>query len=207
MVRALEVIAGASETGAFRKSSDTGHASSGAKPGTRTIALPLEPAVRARPWVLKMHGDADHPGSIVLTRHDYMRFDRDSGPSAAVVQSRMLTGHLIFVGYLMTDENVIRLAREVQRFREAYEGGEVGPGTAREGVGEVVGTVIGAFPPGLREDLWLICGHRREIPGSTSDRISQARMPTLLFDVCCTATHARDLITQELSETLSSVKR
>ena len=121
---------------------------------SRPSVLPLEQAERSRPWVLKMHGDADHPGSIVLTRHDYMRFDRDSGPSAAVVQSRMLTGHLIFVGYSMSDENVIRLAREVQRFREAYEGAVVEPGTAREGASEVVGTVIGAFPPGLREDLW-----------------------------------------------------
>ena len=139
-------IPGSSATSS--SSDSTGQASS------RPSVLPLEQAERSRPWVLKMHGDADHPGSIVLTRHDYMRFDRDSGPSAAVVQSRMLTGHLIFVGYSLTDANVIRLAREVQRFREAYVGGEVGLGAGRESASKVVGTVIGAYPPGLREDLW-----------------------------------------------------
>ena len=106
------------------------------------------PQVRPRPgspWVLKIHGDVATPGSIVISRDDYLRFDRDAGPAAGVLQSRMLTGHLLFVGYSMSDENIVRLARDVQRYREAF---------AADNSEATVGTVLELVPNPLRHQLW-----------------------------------------------------
>lgn len=106
------------------------------------------PQVRPRPgspWVLKIHGDVATPESIVISRDDYLRFDRDAGPAAGMLQSRMLTGHLLFVGYSMSDENIVRLARDVQRYREAM---------AADDAQAPVGTVLELVPNLLRHQLW-----------------------------------------------------
>jgi hypothetical protein len=57
----------------------------------------------------------------------------------------MLTGHLLFVGYSMSDENIVRLARDVQRYREAF---------AATDAQAPVGTVLELVPNPLRHQLW-----------------------------------------------------
>lgn len=114
----------------------------------RTSTFGVLPRVHPRagtPWVMKIHGDVAHPDSIVISRDDYLRFDRDSAPAAGVLQSRMLTSHLLFIGYSMSDENIVRLARDVQRYREAFTSSEVQ---------EPVGTVLELRPNPLRHQLW-----------------------------------------------------
>ena len=111
-------------------------------------AFDVVPKVRpspGSPWVLKIHGDVGTPESIVISRDDYLRFDRDAGPAAGILQSRMLTGHLLFVGYSMSDENIVRLARDVQRYREAF---------AAADAQAPVGTVLELVPNPLRHQLW-----------------------------------------------------
>lgn len=82
--------------------------------------LPHDPAVGARAWVLKLHGDVADPGSIVLTRRDFVRFDARTRPAGALLQTLLMTRHLLFVGASMTDDNVVRLAQEVQVYREDH---------------------------------------------------------------------------------------
>lgn len=82
--------------------------------------LPWDSALGSRRWVLKLHGDVDHPESIVLTRRHMVRYDAANRPSAALLQSMLLTRHLLVVGASLTDDNVLRLAHEVQAYREAY---------------------------------------------------------------------------------------
>lgn len=79
--------------------------------------LPWDSAVGADRWVLKLHGDASKPSSIVLTRGDFVRYDAFSRPSGALLQALLLTRHLLFVGASLKDDNVIRLAREVEEYR------------------------------------------------------------------------------------------
>lgn len=115
---------------------------------TDASGFPVLPRVRPRPgapWLLKIHGDVATPESIVISREDYLRFDRDAGPAAGVLQSRMLTGHLLFVGYSISDENIVRLARDVQRYREAF---------AAADAQAPVGTVLELVPNPLRHQLW-----------------------------------------------------
>ena len=98
----------------------------------------------SRPWLLKLHGDVERPDTMVLTREDYVRLEMNSAPTASILQSRMMTSHVLFVGYSVSDENVIRLARQVQQFRLAHGTGGVEP----------IGTVLGPRFDKLKARLW-----------------------------------------------------
>ena len=117
----------------------------GATDGAGFAVVPQVRPSPGSPWLLKIHGDVATPESIVISRDDYLRFDRDAGPAAGVLQSRMLTGHLLFVGYSMSDENIVRLARDVQRYREAF---------AASDAQAPVGTVLELMPNPMRHQLW-----------------------------------------------------
>ena len=82
--------------------------------------MPWQSAVGAERWVLKLHGDVEHEEQIVLTRRHMVRYDAANRPSAALLQSLLLTKHLLVVGASLTDDNVVRLAQEVQAYRELH---------------------------------------------------------------------------------------
>jgi NAD-dependent SIR2 family protein deacetylase len=64
------------------------------------------------PWLLKLHGDLDS-GDLVATREDYEQFVQHHGVLRSVVQSLLITRHLVFVGYSLRDSNFVKLASEV----------------------------------------------------------------------------------------------
>jgi len=110
--------------------------------GAVTTVLPHADHVGRAPWLLKMHGDVDHPVSIVLSRRDFVRYDAGSRPAASVLQSLLLTRHLLVVGASLTDDNVLRLVHEVASFHEARE------------VPRTYGTVLDVEGGSLRGQLW-----------------------------------------------------
>jgi hypothetical protein len=94
------------------------------------------------PWLLKMHGDLIK-GHLVFTNEQYRRFERDQGPLGAVLQSLLVTRHLIFVGYSLRDEDFVRWARSVARvLRE------------RGARYTEVGTVLALTPPPEPKEDW-----------------------------------------------------
>jgi hypothetical protein len=48
--------------------------------GRDLSVLPFDDAVPGRPWLLKLHGDAAHPESVVLTREEYLQFGDTAPP-------------------------------------------------------------------------------------------------------------------------------
>ena len=94
-------------------------------------------------WLLKLNGDVEHPGSIVLARRDFVRYDALARPMASVLEAMMLTRHLLVVGASLTDDTVLRLTHEVAQFRGEHGGG-----------GEPFGTVLDVEAPGPRRRLW-----------------------------------------------------
>jgi hypothetical protein len=76
--------------------------------------LPFDEAAPASPWLLKLHGDAAHPESIVLTREQYLEFGDHRSALAGVLQSLLLTRHVLFVGTSMLDDDLIRIAHQVR---------------------------------------------------------------------------------------------
>jgi NAD-dependent SIR2 family protein deacetylase len=70
------------------------------------------------PWLLKLHGDT-RLGELVITSEDYRKFDRDHRVLRSVVQSLLVTRHLVFVGYSMRDRDFNRMTEEVARVLRA----------------------------------------------------------------------------------------
>lgn len=82
--------------------------------------LPWDTDAGSGSWILKLHGDISFPESIVLTRRHMVRYDAANKPSAALLQSLLLTKHLLFVGVSFTDDNLIRLVHEVEAYRDEH---------------------------------------------------------------------------------------
>jgi SIR2-like domain len=82
--------------------------------------LPYEVVQQGQPWLLKLHGslrdshDSHLQDDIVLTRTDYMRVQRQRGALFGIVQAVLMTKHLLFVGYSLTDEDFHQLVDEIR---------------------------------------------------------------------------------------------
>ena len=77
--------------------------------------LPYAPASGSQRWLLKMHGSVTNPEDIVLTREDYVRYGERSAALAGIVQAMLITRHMLFVGFSMTDDNFHRIVDAVRR--------------------------------------------------------------------------------------------
>lgn len=76
--------------------------------------LPYGRVVRDRPWLLKLHGSLDHPEQVVLTRTDFLTMARDKSALFGIVQALLVTKHLLFVGYSLSDEDFHQLVDEIR---------------------------------------------------------------------------------------------
>lgn len=84
-------------------------------PSLRVIARQL--AVGGSPWLLKLHGDVAHPKTIVLTRAQYNALKDEYPALRGVVQTLMLTSHLLFVGFGFADDDFLAMSKAVQKVR------------------------------------------------------------------------------------------
>lgn len=79
--------------------------------------LPYGRVAENRPWLLKLHGSLDElnrQDHIVLTRPDYMSLARDRSALFGIVQALLVTKHLLFVGYSLSDEDFHQLVDEIR---------------------------------------------------------------------------------------------
>ena len=73
--------------------------------GNKLSILPYNPQLQSERFLLKMHGCINHPDDIVLTRKDYMRYSQKRSILGGVLQSTLLTKHILYVGFSLTDSN------------------------------------------------------------------------------------------------------
>lgn len=78
-------------------------------------------AAGGMPWLLKLHGDVHRPESLVLTASDYRKLNDEHGALHGVVQALLLTSHLLFVGFSLTDSDFLDLAQEVRAVRQTAD--------------------------------------------------------------------------------------
>lgn len=140
----------------------------------RPAVLPWEQAGDS--WVLKLHGDVARPETVTLTRRDLVRFDARARPAGALLQALLMTRHLLLVGASLDDDNVVRLVREVEVFRE--ECGLTGP----------VATVLDVDDDDARRELWEGQLSWLMLPGE--DLPERARALEIFLDAV--ARHAAD---------------
>jgi len=81
--------------------------------------LPYEPVERDRShrWLLKLHGTLAQPEDMVFTRDDYLGLPSRSGALFGLVQAMLLTRHMLFVGYSLSDESFHKVLHEVRAAR------------------------------------------------------------------------------------------
>jgi len=83
--------------------------------------IPYAPEPAATRWLLKMHGCLSHPEEIVLTRGDFLSYSRWRAALAGMVQALLLTRHMLFVGFSLTDYNFHWIVDEVRQARKGAE--------------------------------------------------------------------------------------
>jgi SIR2-like domain len=134
------------------------------------VVMPWQVAHGREPWLLKLNGDVDHPHSIVLARREFVRYQALARPTAAVLESLMLTRHLLIVGASLNDDNVLRLTHEVADFRDAH-GVDTDP----------FGTVLDVEAPDNRQQLWS--GELSWVSMPGADTAERARSLDVFLDV------------------------
>lgn len=88
--------------------------------GYRVLTKQL--AVQPEPWVLKIHGDVTRPRSMVITNTDYDELPKDERKALlSIIDSLLLTSHLMFVGYSMGDSLFLDAADRVDGARHLSE--------------------------------------------------------------------------------------
>jgi hypothetical protein len=112
--------------------------------GLDLVVLPFDEAEPGRPWLLKLHGDAAHPESVVLTREEYLQLGDARAALAGVLHSLLLTRHVLFVGTSMLDDDLIRIAHQVRSALQV-------PGRDRR---RRTGTVLALREDPARARLW-----------------------------------------------------
>lgn len=70
---------------------------------------------RGKPTVVKLHGDASRPHSLVLTGEDYMDWESNVEGLFADVTAEFRRGSCVFVGYGLADENLRRVIGLVRK--------------------------------------------------------------------------------------------
>jgi hypothetical protein len=82
----------------------------------RIAQLPEDGQAGADHWIVKLHGTVRDGAlhNVVLTRDDYLRFGAERNALAGVVQALLLTRHMLFVGFGLSDETFHRIAHDVR---------------------------------------------------------------------------------------------
>jgi len=78
----------------------------------------------------------------VLTRQQFVRYDVETKPAGALLQTLLLTRHVLFVGASLNDDNVVRLAYEVEQFHEKHR------------LKGSIGTLLDVEDDAVRWQLW-----------------------------------------------------
>lgn len=124
-------------------------------------------------WILKLHGTVTTPESIVLARQDYLGLPERSAALFGILQAMLMTKHMLFVGYSLTDDTFHRVMHDVRRAQ--------GP-TIRK-----VGTALTLFEDPLLERLWgdvlrFVPMAERPAEPTAADRQRTARMLEIVLD-------------------------
>ncbi|SNS89969.1 SIR2-like domain-containing protein [Geodermatophilus pulveris] len=147
--------------------------------GRDLAVLPFDEAEPGRPWLLKLHGDAAHPASIVLTREEYLQFGDSRAALAGVLHSLLLTRHVLFVGTSMQDDDLIRIAHQVRSAVQA-------PGAAPR---RRSGTVLTLTDDPARARLWERDVQTVAMAPADTPPAEAARLLEVLLDcLCCLST-------------------
>lgn len=113
--------------GAITLNYDSLFETASADAGSPRTVIPGDPpddqVAASQKWLLKLHGSADKPESIVLTRDDYLGYSATREALSALVKAHLITHHLLFVGFGLADDHFHEIIHDVRRALPAKETG------------------------------------------------------------------------------------
>jgi hypothetical protein len=150
---------------------------------TALRVLPYESVDHRHPWLLKLHGTTLAPGEseptgedIVLTRTDYARFDLRWRALASIVETLLVTRHMLFVGFSLDDPNFQRMVDTVRR---AVLAADDTPGDEDQRIG----TILEVNPTPYLAQVWSDEFHVAPMGLSRDDSVrEQARLLEVFLD-------------------------
>ena len=83
--------------------------------GNPRNVIPENKRDTASKWLLKLHGSVEKPESIVLTRDDYLSYSATKEALSALVKASLITHHLLFVGFGLSDDHFHEIMHDVRR--------------------------------------------------------------------------------------------
>ncbi len=154
---------------------------------TELRVLPYQSVAHGKPWLLKLHGTTVRPGptageqaaprgdDIVVTRTDYAQFDLRWRALASIVETLLVTRHMLFVGFSLADPNFQRMVDTVSR---AVRAGETGLSSD-----EHTGTILEVNPTPYLAQVWGGEFHVVSMATARGDDIlRQARLLEVFLD-------------------------
>lgn len=87
-------------------------------PNDELNIIPYKISSHSKSWLLKLNGCISNPDSIVVSRQDYLRYMETNAALAGIVQAKLLTSHLLFIGFSLNDENFHIIMDSVMKARK-----------------------------------------------------------------------------------------
>lgn len=84
--------------------------------------LPHQEESAGNRWLLKLHGSVSQPETIVLTRGDHLDFSSNREALSALVKSHLMTHHMLFVGFGLSDEHFHSIVHDVSQAQQTMHG-------------------------------------------------------------------------------------
>ena len=170
------------------------------------VVLPYESRVPGSDapgrWLLKLHGDVHHPEDIILTYSDAAPYGYEREALSGIVQALLITKHMAFVGFSLTDDAFNQIAATVRRALDPSssgdeggggEGGGAGGGGVGGGDATTFGSALTLSDRPFMAELWpeleaLPMGEGLAARGSVDRAMRRRRMEVLLDRVSLLAT-------------------
>ena len=141
----------------------------------KVAVLPYEAAIGRSRWLLKLHGSARILTISVLTRERYLRYAERRAALGAIVQALLITRHMLFVGFSLTDDNFHRIVDDVRKVVRT---------TTERGTASRFGSALLLKSDHLLEELWRDDLHLVSMDEERStDTPSQARQLDIFLDL------------------------
>jgi hypothetical protein len=88
--------------------------------GKSIAVIPYQAPRHVDRWLAKMHGCIQRPEDIVITRQDYDLYQERRSALQGVVESLLITSHMLFVGFSLSDPNFLSIIDSVRAATRHY---------------------------------------------------------------------------------------
>jgi hypothetical protein len=123
-------------------------------------------------WLLKLHGCINHKDDIVLTRAHYLNYNERKQALAGIVQALLITRHMLFVGFSLSDDHFFNIASTVRKAMKS------------DNHDTAFGTALSLVDNPVVKELWK--GDVHLVHMDSENMSAGARQLEILLDYVCT---------------------